>query len=69
VITDRSITFNLAFVVLRVLELCLALVFPLAPSACLGLTYALDPLHERLRPPAPLEPGTDLREFYPASKQ
>jgi hypothetical protein len=62
VITDRSIP----FVALRVLELCLAFVFPLEPSVCLGLTYALDPLYERLRPPAPLRPDLDLREFYPA---
>lgn len=56
----------LALLAVRLLELSLAIVYPLAPSACVLAAVALDPLHEALRPPAAPDRALDLRAFYPA---
>lgn len=55
----------LAFIALRLLALCLAVVSPLAPILCLGPLYLCELGLDRLRlPPAP-DRSTDLRVVYP----
>lgn len=54
----------LAFLVVRLAELVLAIVYPLAPSACVLAAVALDPLHEALRPRVLPGRFTDLRLVY-----
>lgn len=54
----------LALLLVRLVELCLAIVYPLAPCTCVLAAVALDPLHEALRAPALPGPWTDLRLVY-----
>jgi hypothetical protein len=53
----------LLVVLLRLVELCLLVVYPLAPATCLGITLLIECV---LEPPAPSRRDVDLRLIYPA---
>jgi hypothetical protein len=57
---------DLLVIVLRLVQIVFAVLFPLAPTSCFGVVYAIEVALDRLRSEY-VDPDSNLRAYYPAS--